>query len=393
MVHFAATQDNHMQPLRAAALIAAFSLLGVAGLAAQQTYPTPTQGAVFTAPVQGEDPVGPMGANVAQNQKPVEQDTVAVVDALPAVAPAVPKKPRHIFVFARAKGFVHSNIPLAAYTMKALGDKTGAWTTTISYDVADFTAANLAGYDAIMLDNTTGAFLDDGDAAATAARHQALLDFVHSGKGLIMIHAAADSYHNNGTGAPNRGGFGRRGAGQRGANAAPPSRAQLAAMMRAFANRPKRPYADAPTSTWPAFSAMVGGWFKWHWTYPQLIHVHLDDTRSPILAGYHGRDFTIHDETYTFAGFDPKNVHVLTSINYADMSAADKGKEDMVNPDHFYPLSWLHRVGQGRVFYQAHGHDEHVYANVPYLEELLAGTQYALGDLKADDTPGNVKLN
>lgn len=388
MVHLTNTHKKRMQPLKATALIAALSLAGVSGLAAQQIYPTPTQGAVFTAPVQGEDPVGPMGPNVPQNQKPVEQDMVAVVDALPAVAPAVPKKPRRIFVFARAKGFVHSNIPLAAYTMKALGDKTGAWSTTISYDLADFTAANLAQYDAIMLDNTTGAFLDDGDAAATAARHQALLDFVDSGKGLIMIHAAADSYHDNGKGAVSFGG--RRG---RGANAARPTPEQMAALLRAYENRPKRAYADAPVSTWPDFSAMVGGWFKWHWTYPQLIHVHLDDPSSPILAGYHGRDFTIHDETYTFAGFDPKHVHVLTSINYADMSPADKAKEDMVNPDHFYPLSWLHRVGKGRVFYQAHGHDEHVYANVPYLEELLAGTQYALGDLKANDTPGNVRLN
>ena len=39
-------------------------------------------------------------------------------------------------------------------------------------------------------------FLDDpNDATATAARRKALLDFVRSGKGLIGIHAAADTYH------------------------------------------------------------------------------------------------------------------------------------------------------------------------------------------------------
>jgi hypothetical protein len=334
------------------------------------------------------------GANAArvQNQIPVTHDTIAVLDALPATAPAVPKKPRKIFVFARAVGFVHSNIPLAAFTMKALGDKTGAWSTTISYDLADFTAANLAQYDAIMLDNTTGTFLDDSDAAATAARHQALLDFVNSGKGLIMVHAAGDSYHDNGTG-----GFtpGARGAGRGAGRGEGAARGPAAAGARRgpFTPRPSRPFADAPTSLWPAYSAMVGGFFKWHWPYPQIISVHLDDPKSPILAGYHGQDFTIHDETYTFAGFSPKNVHVLTSIDYAKMSDADKAKEDFKRPDHFYALSWLHRVGNGRVFYQAHGHDEHVYANTAYLEELLAGTQYALGDLKANDAPGNVKLN
>jgi len=35
----------------------------------------------------------------------------------------------------------------------------------------------------------------------------------------------------------------------------------------------------------------------------------------------------------------------------------------------------------------AHGHAERNYAVKPLLEHLLAGMQYALGDLKADDSP------
>ena len=45
------------------------------------------------------------------------------------------------------------------------------------------------------------------------------------------------------------------------------------------------------------------------------------------------------------------------------------------------------RDGNGRVFYMAHGHHERNYAVKPLLEHLLAGMQYALGDLKADDSP------
>jgi hypothetical protein len=78
----------------------------------------------------------------------------------------------------------------------ALGAKTGAWTTNVTYDSAAITAENLKQYDLIFLDNTTGAFLDDpNDAAATEARKKALLEFVRSGKGLAGIHAAGDSYH------------------------------------------------------------------------------------------------------------------------------------------------------------------------------------------------------
>jgi type 1 glutamine amidotransferase len=116
--------------------------------------------------------------------------------ALPEKAPAKPKQPRKVLVLAKAVGFVHSCIPLAAKTVEALGTKTGAWTTTITYDPAMITAENLKQYDLIFLDNTTGAFLDDAnDAAATDARKKALLDFVRSGKGIAGIHAAADSYH------------------------------------------------------------------------------------------------------------------------------------------------------------------------------------------------------
>jgi len=69
------------------------------------------------------------------------------------------------------------------------------------------------------------------------------------------------------------------------------------------------------------------------------------------------------------------------------MSFADKLKESNPRADHDYGLSWIKRDGQGRVFYHALGHSERIYAMKPVLEHLLAGMQYALGDLKADDSP------
>jgi len=81
------------------------------------------------------------------------------------------------------------------------------------------------------------------------------------------------------------------------------------------------------------------------------------------------------------------NLHILTSIDYAKMSDEDKAKEDFPRTDHDYGLSWIRREGKGRVFYEAHGHNERIYAMKPMLEHVLAGVQYALGDLKADDSP------
>jgi type 1 glutamine amidotransferase len=277
------------------------------------------------------------------------EDLVAMEDAIPTKAPAKPQRPRKVLVLCKAAGYVHSSIPLAAETVKAMGEKTGAYSATISYDSADITTANLAQYDAIVLDSTTLAFLDDPkDATATEARKRALLEFVRGGKGLVGIHAAMDTYHTD-----------------------------------------THSETEPPTGTWPAFNTMVGGYFKFHWVYPQAITVKIDDPGSPLTAMFHGQEFEIHDETYTLVqdSFSRKNVHVLTSVDYSKMSDADKAKEKFKRTDGDYALSWIRREGKGRVFIEVLGHSEHIYSNTRMMEHLLAGLQYALGDLKADDSP------
>jgi type 1 glutamine amidotransferase len=239
-----------------------------------------------------------------------------------------------------------------------LGDRTGAWMTTITYDSAAITPENLSQYDAIFLDSTTGEFLDDpNDHAATELRRKALLDFVKGGKGLAGIHAATDSYHKAQAGT------------QAGSEAA------------------------VQVGTWPEFNEIIGGFFKFHWTYPTLIPVKIDDPQSPLTSMFPARGYEIVDETYTFAqdSFSRKRVHVLTSINYKRMSAEDKAKEPAATrrTDGDYALSYIQRVGNGRMFYEAHGHDEKVYFTRPFVAHMLAGIQYALGDLEADDSPSS----
>jgi hypothetical protein len=139
---------------------------------------------------------------------------------------------------------------------------------------------------------------------------------------------------------------------------------------------------------WPEWNKIIGGYFKFHWNNPQEITYKIDDPKSPLTQmlkpGY-----VVHDETYTFNqdSFSRTNVHVLTSVDYDKMTPEDKAKESGPRTDHDYALSWIRREGKGRLFYMAHGHDEGIYAMTPMLEHLLAGIQYAAGDLKADDSP------
>jgi hypothetical protein len=309
-----------------------------------------------TKPCPAEGFSGGFSYGCPQKQFANAADISAMMAALPDKPPAAPQSLRHVLVLCKAAGWVHTSIPLAAKMVEYLGDKTGAWMTDITYDPAMITAENLKRYDAIFLDSTTGEFLDDAnDKAVSQARRQALLDFVKGGKGLAGIHAATDSYHTSG--------------------------------------RPMQAGGEptTPTGTWPEFNEMIGGFFKFHWTYPTLIPVKIDDPNSPLTAMFPAKGYEIVDETYTFAqdSFSRKRVHVLTSINYKRMSAEDKAKEPAATKrtDGDYALSYIQRVGNGRVFYEAHGHDERIYFSRPFVAHMLAAIQYALGDLAADDSP------
>ena len=382
-----------------------------------------------------------------QNQTPDPEDVKAMVAALPARAGVKPKQARKVLVLGRAAGFIHSSIPLAARTVEEMGKKTGAWSTIITYDPADINEQNLKQYDAIFLASTTGNFLDDpNDAGATAARRKAFIDFVRGGKGLAGIHAASDSYHASKaslTGEGRRGGGGGRGgAGFAGSLASQLvsqgdknsdqklSRDELSALADAWFEKmdtakagrisqqefpqrmalvmpPPAPTPLGPTGfpiqpaskqlgpddqvgTWPEFNKMIGGFFKFHWNNGQLIHYKIDEPNHPLNAPFKGlKDFQIVDETYTFGRetYSRQNLRVLTSIDYAKMSPEDKAKEQYPRTDGDYALSWIRHEGKGRVFYEAHGHDEKVYAITPLLEHVMLGLQYVLGDLAADDSP------
>ena len=61
-----------------------------------------------------------------------------------------------------------------------------------------------------------------------------------------------------------------------------------------------------------------------------------------------------------------------------------------IRADHDYAVSWIRPWGQGRVFYCSFGHRNEVVWDPTIVRFFLAGIQYAIGDLKADDAPSAV---
>jgi uncharacterized protein len=364
-----------MNRLAASSLMVALVSSGAGSVLWAQTAPASNTPAQAAPPAGPRAPQGGFGQRGPQTQVARTTDLMQMMAALPATAPATPKKPRRVLVLAKAAGFVHSSIPLSARTIEALGERTGAWTTVISYDPAVITAENLKDFDAIFLASTTGTYLDEaGNEAVTTARRKAFMDFIRGGKGLGVIHAGTDSYHGNPPGA------------------APTARP---------APGGPRPPMDGGQPLWPEYNTMINGYFKWHWNYPTQIVVKVEDPNHPLNAPFTSvnqagvrtaRPFSVVDEVYTFneTSYVRSRARILTSIDYAKMPAEVKAQEPAPQrTDHDYALSYILKEGQGRVFVEVLGHDESIYKQTPILGHILAGMQYVLGDLEADDTPSS----
>ncbi|HEY9172079.1 MAG TPA: ThuA domain-containing protein [Verrucomicrobiae bacterium] len=249
--------------------------------------------------------------------------------AVPAAATAKPTQARRILVFWRCEGFFHGEgIAGANHALAVMGRKTGAFAADFSDDYGVFDPANLAKYDAVVLNNTTQLKLPE-------AAKQALLDFVAKGKGIIGIHAATDSFYD-----------------------------------------------------WPEGAAMLGGLFDGHpWGAGGTWAFKLDEPNHPLNRAWAGKGFKLRDEIYQFkAPYTRADRRVLLSL---DLTDADTGgvKNGVKRTDKDFAVAWIKNQGQGRVFYCSLGHAENVFQDVGVLGFYLDGVQFALGDLKADANP------
>lgn len=271
----------------------------------------------------------PWQAKKAQSFRELtDQQKGSIAAAVPDEATAMPKQPRRILMFYRCEGFIHSSIPSGNFAIQEMARKTGAFEVDLAdtYDV--FTPENLAKYDCVLLNNTTGMVFPE------ASQQNAFLDFVSGGKGLAGIHAASDN-------------FGRH----------------------------------------PECRALVGGEFGGHpWNAGGTWAFKLDDPEHVLNRPFESKGFWHTDEIYqykpeTFVGTEVLRLLVSLDMNQPEVSKLiDDGPREV-------PVSWVREAGDGRVFYTNFGHREETFSNPAILQHILDGLQYAIGDLEADATP------
>ena len=110
------------------------------------------------------------------------------------------------------------------------------------------------------------------------------------------------------------------------------------------------------------FVALMGGKFRHH--PAQLdIKTEIVDRKHPITAGLD--TFTVHDELYLFADYDPANVHLLAQTHSYD----DNGP---------VPIAWTREPGTGRLFYLSLGHNPSTLQDANWQAFFKRGVEWAL---------------
>lgn len=264
-------------------------------------------------------------------------------------AEAADGKERRVLFFTKSSGFEHPVIKkpgqepsFAGRVLHELGAKHN-FTVNETKDGGIFTPEGIAEFDLFFF-YTTGTLTEkgnDGNPPMSPAGKKLFLDAIHSGKGFVGAHSAADTFHT----LPD-----------------PPDRA----------NR----YINHGEAADP-YVRMIGAEFIRHGKQQEST-MKLIDPRFPG-CGELGGDFRMHEEWYSLKDFQ-EDLHVILVQETAGMEGPDYDRPP-------YPATWARKHGQGRVFYTSMGHREDVWTSSTFQSVLLGGMAWAAGNIKADVTP------
>jgi uncharacterized protein len=279
---------------------------------------------------------------------PPTPEWTATVEKNAPQRPTVAAPKRKLLVFSLYTGFNHKVIPHVNRVFQILGEKSGAFDTTVSVDIEALTPQNLAAYDVLVLNNNCSKgprrnlLLDELERnpkytdltaeqrqAKSDALEQSMLDFVANGKGLVVVHGAPTLLNNS-----------------------------------------------------AKFTEMVGAAFDYH-PANQAVTIRSVDPNHPLVAAFRGKEPLVHrDEPYCFKGpYKKLDFRPLLSMDVDGIKDPRGHVGDIARY-----VAWIKPYGKGRVFYCSPSHFPASYTSPTILRFLLDGVQYASGDLKCDDS-------
>lgn len=277
----------------------------------------------------------------AQPQTVPDAERQKVEAALPAQAPAAPRKPRKLLIFDLNAGYGgHRSIPTANLAFTLMGKKTGAFETTVSRNPDVFQRDSLRQFDAVFFNNTVG------NCFTNAELRQNLVEFVYAGGGLMGVHGTTVGFT-------------------------------------------KWPGA---LEDWPEFGLMIGARGANHRASDEQVFIKLDEPSHPVNAVFGGNGFEYRDEFFRVGDpYSRNRVRVLMSID-TDKTDLKQGPGygKLERADNDFALAWVRNYGRGRTFYCTIAHNPSVFWDAKMLQFYLAAAQFVLGDLPAATIPSAV---
>ncbi|MEV6597296.1 ThuA domain-containing protein [Actinoplanes sp. NPDC051346] len=180
-------------------------------------------------------------------------------------APAIAADdPYDVLVFSRTTGFRHDSIAAGTQAVRELGAQ-NSFSVTATEDPAVFTAAGLAGYEAVVFLNTTGDVLDAGQQAAFEG-------YIRGGGGFVGVHSAADTEYD-----------------------------------------------------WPFYGELVGAWFASHPAI-QSATVVLED-RAHAATAHLPQRWNRTDEWYDYRTNPRATAHILATLDESTYSGGRMGAD------------------------------------------------------------------
>lgn len=136
--------------------------------------------------------------------------------------------------------------------------------------------------------------------------------------------------------------------------------------------------ASGTEYSWRWFGGLIGAYFKDHPAI-QEAPVQVARCNDPSTAHLGCTDWLWKEEWYNFRKYEP-DLQVLLSIDERKYQGGTL-PPGQFDPAH-HPLAWQHTYDGGRSFYTALGHSPEAYADPTFLQHLLGGIRYAIGDQK-----------
>lgn len=271
-------------------------------------------------------------------QANAEADRPKIEAALPNLSIAKPAKARRLLIFDLNVGYPgHGSIQTANLAFTLMGQKTGAFETTVSRDPNVFRRESLEQFDAVFFNNTVG------NCFTNAELRQNLADFVYGGGGLMGVHGTTVG----------------------------------------FTQWP------GAVEDWPEFGLMIGARGANHRASDEQVFIKLDEPAHPVIRVFGGQGFEFRDEFFRVGDpFSRNRLRVLLSIDTekTDLKQGPSyGKLERADND--YALAWVRNYGRGRTFYCTIAHNPYVFWDAKMLQFYLAAAQFVLGDLPGPTIP------